>query len=356
MHWSEDQQTVIGAIQAWRSSPWDSRHPYLTVGGLAGTGKTTIVSHIVNTWKGVSTAALCGKAAHVLRSKGVDAQTLHSLIYVPYEDEETGKVRFKKREFLEGTQTIVVDEASMVDKWLMTDLLSFNVPVLFVGDHGQLEPIGSNPKLMVNPTLRLEKIHRQAHDNPILRLAHAFREGRNTPHWTDPRGRLTLRGKAGAEALAGPDAQVICGFNATRHEINATIRRKLGYTAIVEAGEKLLCLKNNKHFGIFNGQQMTCHGIVGESRRTLDLDIQTDDDRRFTMPCLRKQFGANLVEGYDNPEVALLDYGWCLTAHKSQGSEWDRVLVIEQVSRAWDARRWRYTAATRARNQLTYCA
>jgi exodeoxyribonuclease V len=54
-------------------------------------------------------------------------------------------------------------------------------------------------------------------------------------------------------------------------------------------------------------------------------------------------------------EIVLMDYGYCLTVHKAQGSDWDRVLVKEEVGQSWDARRWRYTAVTRARARLTYC-
>ena len=74
------------------------------------------------------------------------------------------------------------------------DLLSFGLPVLFVGDHGQLEPIGTSAGLMADPHVRLETIHRQARGNPILRLATALREGRPTPYWDDPRGRLRVLG------------------------------------------------------------------------------------------------------------------------------------------------------------------
>lgn len=355
MIWSEDQAHVLDGIQSWRSTRAEDRPQYLTVGGLAGCGKTTLVAHLIQTWRNVATAALCGKAANVLRSKGIGAQTIHSLVYIPFEDDE-GRVRFKKREELDGISTICIDEASMINTWLMRDLLSFNVPVLFVGDHGQLEPIGSNPKLMANPKLRLEKIHRQAANNPILRLAMAFREGRSTPYWSDPRGRLDLRSKVGMGSLFTPDVQVICGYNKTRHEVNDLIRKKRGSARIVEQGEKLICLKNNKEFGIFNGQQMIAHEIVNESKRFLDIDVETEDGRRQVIQCLKAQFGTEVKTDYNNPNVALLDYGWCITAHKSQGSEWNDVVVIDEVARTWDARRWRYTATTRAKERLVYCA
>jgi ATP-dependent exoDNAse (exonuclease V) alpha subunit len=62
------------------------------------------------------------------------------------------------------------------------------------------------------------------------------------------------------------------------------------------------------------------------------------------------------VQKFWDQKVALMDYGYCLTAHKAQGSEWEEVLVLEEIARGWDACRWRYTTTTRAKERLTYCA
>jgi AAA domain len=136
---SHDQQIVLDAIQEWRD--WYSRMEcqFLTVGGYAGTGKTTLISHLAETWKNVAIAALCGKAAHVLRSKGAKAQTIHSLIYVPFRT-ANGQMRFCKRRSLEGVQIIIVDEASMIDHVLFADLLSFGLPVCSLGTTASSSP------------------------------------------------------------------------------------------------------------------------------------------------------------------------------------------------------------------------
>src|SRR5262249_39253663 len=240
---------------------------------------------------------------------------------------------------------------------LYADILSFRLPVLFAGDHGQLEPIGTNAKLMVNPTLRLEKIHRQAVGNPILRLATAFREGRHVPRWKDQQGRLEVRSHHEFWERVSPLAQILCGFNKTRHQINARIREIMGMgKRLICPGEKLICLRNNKSWNIFNGQQVQVLSIARESRRTIDVEIETDDGRCLMLPCLREQFGRDLIQHFGSQEVALMDYGYCLTVHKAQGSEWDSVIALEEIASAWDARRWRYTAATRAKERLIYCA
>jgi exodeoxyribonuclease-5 len=353
---STDQQAVVDEIQQWRDCGPCGDDQYLTLGGYAGTGKTTVIAHLAEVWPGVRVAAFCGKAAHVLRAKGVPATTIHALIYAPIKT-AAGAVRFRPRRSLPGVETVIIDEASMVDHLLLGDLLSFGLPVLFVGDHGQLEPIGTNPGLMAHPHLRLERVHRQAAGNPILRLATAFREGRPTPHcWEDSQGRLRLAGRGEFDRLLADKVQILCGYNQTRHRVNARVRERQGYIGLVAAGEKLVCLRNHRGLGLFNGQQVTVLGVAHEGRTTLDLEVETDDGRSFTLPALRQQFGRDLLKDFRSKEVALLDYGYALTAHKAQGSEWEAVLALEQVHPSWDARRWRYTVATRAKERLVYCA
>jgi ATP-dependent exoDNAse (exonuclease V) alpha subunit len=93
-----------------------------------------------------------------------------------------------------------------------------------------------------------------------------------------------------------------------------------------------------------------------ENHDTIDLEIETDDGRSLMLPSLRQQFGHDTIADFRSKKVALLDYGYCLTAHKAQGSEWDKVLALEEIAKRWDARRWRYTVATRAKESLIYCA
>src|SRR5262249_9460702 len=160
-------------------------------------------------------------------------------------------------------------------------------------------------------------IHRQAMGNPIVRLAKAFREGRPVPRWEDPRGRLRVLGRSEFDRLVSPNVQAICGFNRTRHWINRRVRPMLGGAPhLCARGEKLICLRNNKDWGIFNGQQVTVLEVIREGRNTIDLEIETDNGRTLTLPCLREQFGNDPIENFWSQEVALMDYGYCLTAHK----------------------------------------
>ncbi len=356
LSFSKDQQAALDAILEWRAGNPSGNSQYTALGGYAGTGKTTLIAFLAEHWPNVAVAALCGKAAHVLRFKGVDASTIHSLIYLPFEDAE-GKIRYRRRRSLEGVETLIIDEASMIDNYLFSDLVSFGLPILFVGDHGQLEPIGPNPGLMAYPQLRLEKIHRQAADSPILKLATTFRKGKSVKYGRDSQGRLSVLGKGDFDRMVSPDYQIIVGFNKTRHEVNARVRELMGNAKKqIAPGEKLVCLRNNRGWGIFNGQQVIVQDVVRESQDTLDVAVESDDGRVFTVPVLREQLGRDLIQDFQSNEVALMDYGYCLTAHKAQGSEWDAVLVKEEVARSWDARRWRYTVATRAKERLIYCA
>lgn len=354
IEFSEDQIDAISRINDWKGS---GNKQTLTLGGYAGTGKTTIISHLADEWDCCAVAALCGKAANNLRSKGVSrAQTIHSLIYEP--STEMGKVVFTRKPFLES-EMVIVDEASMVNTEIRDDLLSFDVPVLFVGDHGQLEPIGDNPGLMLDPEIRLEKIHRQARENPILRLASAFRENRHVPIWSSPCGRLEVTARKRFAELANDesDAQFICGFNATRHGVNKAIRERLGFSdSVLCPGDRVICLRNNREFNLFNGQQAKVLSVRNEHKSRIDVSIETDDGDVVSVPCIREQFGNDMLPFYKgSKEDCFFDWAYCITAHKAQGSEFDEVIALEEIASAWNAARWRYTVVTRAKESLIYC-
>ncbi len=358
IEFSEDQQEAIDAILEWREASNSNGASYMTLGGYAGCGKTTVVAHLVERWHTVShrvaVAALAGKAAHVLRSKGVPAQTIHSLIYERYTGDD-GKVKFRKRESIDPYGTVIIDEASMVNEEIFSDLMSFNKPILFVGDHGQLEPIGPNPRLMDAPDVRLEKIHRQAANNPIIRLATAFREGRSVPNWRDPQGRLEIVNGGFMERLS-PNVQAICGYNKTRHAANAKIRAMLKFDGErICRGERLIVLKNNREFDVFNGQQLTVTKLYDVRTESAELQCETDDGRRVVLPILLDQLGRDLDKHtHFYNQWIYADYGYCLTTHKSQGSEWKEVLVKDEAF-GKEINRWRYTAATRASEKIVWC-
>jgi exodeoxyribonuclease-5 len=358
---SPDQQAVFDAIMDWRSA-WPATKQTFALGGLAGTGKTTIVSYLARCLPKPVIACPTGKAANVLQSKGVDARTIHSLIYEPF-GKSNGQVRFRLRRHLDA-ETLIIDEASMVTSKIHGDLCSFSKPILFVGDHGQLEPVGENANLMKDPDVCLEQIHRQAEGNPIIRLAKAFRDGRENQVraamrngiWQDQMGRCTVTTRSRLDAYLHSGMQVIVGFNKPRHELNSKIRGNLGRKGAPSPGEKLICLQNNARFNLFNGQECVVTGVRDQRGGIVELELEIEDGRLITAPCLARQFGVGPIKDHRDVAVLLMDFGYVLTVHKAQGSAWPEVLVLESTfASSWDARRWRYTATTRARERIVYC-
>ena len=179
MKWSPQQDDALMAVERWRKA---GGQQVFRLFGYAGAGKTTLARHIAENAGGdVAFAAFTGKAAHVMRQKGcVGATTIHSLIYRPSRvEEEEGEPSFTIRHDAPAADAdlIIIDECSMVDEDLGRDLLTFGKPVLVLGDPAQLPPVkGGGYFTEGEPDFMLTEIHRQAADNPIIRLSMAIRE------------------------------------------------------------------------------------------------------------------------------------------------------------------------------------
>jgi exodeoxyribonuclease-5 len=322
-----------------------------SIGGHAGTGKTTVIQAITQRYSDVLCCAPTGKAAHVLRSKGVDAVTLHSLIYVPRGTDADGEVIFERKHTRDMPRCVIVDEASMLSKQLVRDLEKKVKHVLYVGDHGQLEPIGDDPGIMRKPDIRLEQIHRQAADSAIIQFAHHVRCG-NKPR-TFGEDALVQRGMS--DDLADFDV-VLVGFNESRLRANAWIRQRRGYSGkLPEVGETIICKRNDKEAQVWNGMLGIVTDIDPETAR---MSVDTDDGPRRNLLFEPKQFMSATTLPWERPDgwttPTLWTFGYALTCHSSQGSEFDRVAVVEEIAATWSADRWRYTAATRAKQQLRW--
>jgi exodeoxyribonuclease-5 len=324
-------------------------------GGYAGTGKTTIISHLRATelpdW---AVCAFTGKAANVLRRKGLtDASTIHSLIYKP-ELDEFGKVvlyngvpNFILAPSLD-CEGIIVDEASMVSRELYKDLCSFGKPIIFVGDHGQLEPVGEGMNLMQKPDFVLETIHRNAGE--IAHFANYIRQGYRAAAWKS-KGKVKFLSRGQAKDYFTKVDQIICAYNKTRVEINRATRQQMNLNPNrPEVGDRVMCLRNDNRVGLFNGMQGRIKWLYDKPRNkmlfeTADVEIETNFDP--------KAFNVEKADiSHDRDDPAPFDYAYCVTAHKSQGDEWEKVMVLEQKCRAWDHRRWAYTSASRAKEEV----
>ena len=353
---SEDKLQAMELVWQW----WRARsRPCFTLAGLAGSGKSVFVKLVSEKFESEGFSVLVvtptGKAASVLREKGIDARTIHSRLYVPYTLPD-GSRSDRPRKRIGDFQLIVVDESSMLDELTKRDILSHGRPVIFIGDGGQLPPPkGKDAHLMDNPDFTLTEIHRQHSNSSILVVAKTFREGRLPSMGKSPDGRLWVANKSEFWKILSPAFQMICGRNDTCHEVNRRIRKMLGLAPQkVSAGDKLVCLRNIPKWGLANGQQVLVLDVDRERGGLIDIEIQPDGEAPFFVTCLADQFGKEgLVRNLDPKRLVHFGYGACLTAHSAQGSEFPAVLVLDEV--IGDPWRWRYTAATRARERLIYC-
>jgi len=405
---TKEQQKIVDTIitrlyNSGYSNRRQSHMPFvLTVGGYAGTGKTTLIcelrKEIYKKFPKLSVAfvTFTGKASSVLKSKldifGINYPedyigTIHGLIYkaeVRYDIKLKTYVitGWKLKDDSEvWYDIIIIDEASMVSKQIWDDLGKFCKTIIGVGDHGQLPPIGDQFNLLSNTDLRLTEIHRQALDSPIIYLSKFVREEGYIPFnkffskdvfklsWENDRCKYIWNNKV----VFDEDLIILCGFNTTRCYLNEQIREKLSYTKKVPyPGERIVCLVNNHDLKIMNGQIGTVRWVMPEDydlyRMTIDMGSNSD----FT-ECMisNKCFGEVTYTMYDKSQhfkqqqkysikkgfgrVDFFDYGYVMSVHKSQGSEWSKVIVFEQRSKHWDDEyyaRWLYTAITRAGKKL----
>src|SRR6059058_2566229 len=225
--------------------------------GYAGTGKTTLARHVAQAVDGkVLFAAFTGKAALVMRSKGCErASTIHSLIYKTRESgEEVPSFDLWDDGPAANAKLIVIDECSMVDAELGRDLMSFGVPVLVLGDPAQLPPIaGGGFFTDAEPDAMLTEVHRQAQDDPIVRLSMQVREGRRLKPGDYGLTSVVTKDAFDPQRALETD-QILVGRNNTRRAYNTRLRERKGFTdPLPLSGDKLVCLRNNRKKGLFNG-------------------------------------------------------------------------------------------------------
>src|SRR5215207_6159633 len=253
------QDHALKAVADWlKAKPGKGSTPQtFRLFGYAGTGKTTLARHVAQAVDGkVLFAAFTGKAALVMRSKGCErASTIHSLIYKTRESgEEVPSFDLWDDAPASKAALIVIDECSMVDAELGRDLMSFGVPVLVLGDPAQLPPIqGGGYFTETEPDAMLTEVHRQARDNPIVRLSMDIRAGRSLEAGRYGETLVVPRSQLDPQSVLDAD-QILVGRNATRRAYNMRIRQRRGLQdPLPVAGDKLVCLRNNRRKGLFNG-------------------------------------------------------------------------------------------------------
>ncbi len=361
---SPHQDGALKAVADWlKGKPGRGERQIFRLFGYAGTGKTTLAKHIAGGVEGkVAFAAFTGKAALVMRAKGCDgASTIHSLIYRARESgEEVPSFDLWDEAPASKAKLIVIDECSMVDAELGRDLKSFGVPLLVLGDPAQLPPIaGGGFFTDAEPDVMLTEVHRQARDNPIIRLSMDVREGKSLAAGEHGATQVVTRDALDPERVIAAD-QVLVGRNATRRAYNARMRERRGFSdALPMAGDKLVCLRNNRRKGLFNGGLWQVKTSPTARRQILRLQLRPEEAmgaKGIKVSVRPECFTGNIdaLEWPQRKKYDEFDYGYVLTVHKSQGSQWDDVVLFDESFAFPDSRaRWLYTGITRAAKTLT---
>jgi exodeoxyribonuclease-5 len=393
MDWSAQQQKALRRVSRWLRNGDSS---IFRLFGFAGTGKSTLARHLAEDAGRVFFAAYTGKAAAVLRNMGCpEAETIHSLIYKVRDGDASDlvtvaaeldalrkedppdevAVKLKERELEKARQPrfelnpdsklreadlLVVDEVSMVDERMGRDLLSFEVPILVLGDPAQLPPVrGAAFLTAADPDVMLTEIHRQARDDPIIRLASLARGRQLPPFGEYGATRVIRRDEFDPVRELSEGEQIIVGKNVTRKRANVRRRERLGYTdPLPVSGDRLVCLRNNHDLGLANGAIWSVVERAGDPDDgfiPLLLEEDVEGGSRLAIDVHTCHFLDEDLPWFQRTEAEEFDYAYALTCHKAQGSQWDGVVVVDEGEcfreNQW---RWRYTALTRASRRLVY--
>lgn len=349
---SEEQQAAYAAMVEFYEN---KRGLCFVLHGLAGTGKTTVLAKFAHEFPNSMLCTLTGKAASVLRLKTeLEATTIHAAFYF-LQGEMKGKKGEKKLVFGEQHREndldgnfLLLDECSMVNETMAQDMLKTGVRIIASGDPGQLPPV-EGKQFFKFPNFTLKTIHRQALESPIIRQAHAVRSG--GIYGADGENfRVARHGELSVEDKLSADI-VLVWTNATRKAVNRHMRELRGLSMVPhpQPGEPVVCLRNAPEYGVFNGAIYTLAEPFMEGDTTIVLEVEGNivhvDDVNFE----------GIRSGL-HPSVKArtwFDFGYALTVHKSQGSEWSNVILIDEYRRKEERREWLYTGITRAANKIT---
>lgn len=367
---TQQQGEAVKAAKQWFTNP---RSPQVfRLFGPAGTGKSTIAQTLADELgKNVGYLAPTGKAVEVLRKKGCNpASTIHRAIYKAQQDESTGKWSYLlTSERLAGLDLLIVDEAPMVSRDVALDLLSVAPKVLALGDPWQLPPpkgeefFGSG-----EPDFTLTEIRRQALDNPIIALSILARDKKPIKLGKYGSSRVA-KGRELSDEMLLNHSQILVGTNLTRKMLNDRYRKATGRTSFIpSAGEKLMCLKNERERGFMNGSVWyTAKSSILSSGDVFSHVVRDDDwaitqeypedsalVERILTPIQYFEGTEAELDWRDRKSANEFCFAYACTGHKFQGSQAPSVLILNQ-SKVFkeSAHRWLYTCLTRAEEELT---
>ena len=411
MSLSITQLAVLDKIEAWHKNPEGPQ--IFKLMGYAGTGKTTLAKELLHRIEGqINFAAYTGKAASVLSKKGCSgAQTIHSLIYIVREKGKAGlkdleqvlentknqlldleqatlaqekKAAIKERltrdiasmelqvendkknlgrpsftlnpeSVVRRSSLVVLDEVSMVNQAMGEDLMSFGVPILVIGDPAQLPPVfGEGFFVSGKPDVLLTEIHRQAEGNPLIQLASKVRQEKPLRPGSYGPNKVLLEGEKLDEDVLNFD-QILVGKNTTRKMMNARIREIMGHKEWHPIpGDKLICLKNDKELGLQNGTLWKVLQLGNVDEHRITMTIADDSGYEIPVEIHAAPFLGKEIPFYEKSEAHEFDFGYAITVHKSQGSQWEKVLLCDESYCFKQNRfKWLYTGLTRASERVT---
>ena len=370
---------------------YKNKEKYTVIAGYAGTGKSTLVRFIIDALNidenQVAYTAYTGKAVEVLRKKGnKNAFTLHKLLFdsIP---KPTGGF-FRKPKLVLPYKIIVVDEVSMVPQALMDALFRHRCYVICLGDPFQLPPVDKDADngLLSKPHIFLDEVMRQAKESEIIRLSLDIREGKKLAFQEGEETMILPRQELTTGMLTWAD-QILVGTNNTRRYINNQMRELLGFRGGPQEGDKVICVKNYWDDLSFEEESPLVNGTIGYLKNGFETfreipnyvkgtprkfaiwqaDLWTGEDmfsvdidyKMLTTEEKCCDWKMSYQLGKLKPKIGEIIpkeflYAYAITCHKSQGSEWDKVLVLEErfPFDIMEHARWLYTACTRAAEKL----
>lgn len=374
---SPDQVSAVNAAREWYNGR--SNFPFY-VYGPAGSGKTTVASHILAAL-GTTTQALAptNRAARILRTRGVNgAKTIHSVLFQPTpwcqtrgcvvdsrcaqeESKHDHGVRFFKRhDPPTGVKCFTIDEASMVGRRIGDDVAMFGIKTLVIGDPYQLPPVGDEPAYITSelPGVGLEVSHRFDSLSDIGKLANTIRTSSGLKDW---KGLIPY---VGFDAVDDYDL-LLAWRNETRWNIINTLRAIRGRESdMPQEGDRLISVANTYEVNVLNADELTVCGPITQAIHMGAINIPTLENGvvqawKAGFKDFEGEKWAAQQSRRKGASICALTFSECMTVHKAQGGEWENVLVVDDLDKAnyvlkEDLNTWAYTAVTRASQRVDF--
>lgn len=376
------QQVSVEKFTEWYRYPQKRKRDWFEISGPAGSGKTTTIKEMIKnvglTYSQVSFMAFVGKATLAMRLAGVPAKTIHNTIYeLVYKKKDDDSIikQFVKKQNMGDISLFSLDEGGMVGSVLAKDILSFKIPMMVSGDLNQLPPVMDKRFFLSDPDVILNEIMRQQKDSQIILLSQYAIHGIGIPYGIYGNGEcIVIKRKELTDELLKEADVVICESNKMRDNINLYIRThiyNINNKNIVK-NDKLICRQNkwdillDEDIALVNGLSGYVKEIYEEpisSQVLMQIDFRPEfyEDKYFKdlpfdhkFPFLPYEKRKSVLGSRIPSESIKFEFGYAITCHLSQGSQYDTVIVyVENYNtKGLYFRQWLYTAITRAKKKL----